>query len=126
MLSRRSADLWRHINCFPIAEDLTRALSWIREKVVMAVPVTANWMRNRLLDRLSKREYKSLIGSEKTVSLAAGEEVYRQGGPGSLRHVYFPTSGMVSLTVLMENGKEVEAATIGNEGMIGLPVALGL
>src|SRR5207302_6811307 len=39
---------------------------------------------------------------------------------------YFPTSGMVSLTVLMEDGKEIEAGTIGNEGMIGLSVALGL
>jgi CRP-like cAMP-binding protein len=33
---------------------------------------------------------------------------------------------MVSLTVLMDDGKEVEAGTIGNEGMIGLSVALGL
>ena len=41
-------------------------------------------------------------------------------------YVYFPTSGMISLTILMEDGAEVETATIGNEGMIGLPVALGL
>ena len=45
---------------------------------------------------------------------------------GGLSHVYFPTSGMISLTVLMENGKEVEAGTVGNEGMIGLSVAHGL
>jgi CRP-like cAMP-binding protein len=52
--------------------------------------------------------------------------VYREDGLGGLSHVYFPTSGMISLTVLMEDGREVEAGTIGNEGMIGLSVAQGL
>jgi len=92
----------------------------------MPVSAAPNPMRNRLLARLSKSEYKALIGSEKQFSLTAGEEICPQDGPGSLPHVYFPISGMISLTVLMEDGNEVEAATIGNEGMIGLPVALGL
>src|SRR5438128_1613624 len=92
----------------------------------MSAPTPPNRMANRLLSRLTKNEYKSLLRSEKPVSLAHGEEVYRQDGPGSLPHIYFPTSGMISLTVLMEDGTEVEAATIGNEGMVGLSVALGL
>jgi CRP-like cAMP-binding protein len=83
-------------------------------------------MGNRLLNRLPKNEYKSLIRSEKAVSLAHGDEIYRQDGLSGVSHVYFPTSGMISLTVLMEDGKEVEAGTIGNEGMIGLSVAQGL
>ena len=83
-------------------------------------------MENRLLKRLPKNEYKSLVGSEKAVSLAHGDEVYRENSRGGLSHVYFPTSGMISLTVLMEDGTEVEAATIGNEGMVGLSVAQGL
>ena len=83
-------------------------------------------MVNRLLDRLSASEYKLLIRSEKAISLAHGDEVYPQDSRGGLSHVYFPTSGMISLTVLMENGKEVEAGTIGNEGMIGLSIAQGL
>jgi CRP-like cAMP-binding protein len=92
----------------------------------MSVPATPNRMGNRLLDRLSKHEYKSLIRSEKSISLPHGEEVYRQDDPRGLSHVYFPTSGMISLTVLMEDGEEVEAGTIGNDGMIGLSVAHGL
>ena len=71
-------------------------------------------------------EYALLVRSGKTVSLAHGDEIYPQDGRGGLSHVYFPTSGMISLTVLMENGKEVEAGTVGNEGMIGLPIAHGL
>jgi CRP-like cAMP-binding protein len=92
----------------------------------MSSPTTPGRMENRLLNRLPRGEYEFLYQFEKTVSLAQGEEVYHQDDPASLRHVYFPTSGVISLTVLMEDGKEVETATIGNEGMIGLPVALGL
>jgi CRP-like cAMP-binding protein len=83
-------------------------------------------MENRLLNRLPRNEYKSLVGSEKAVSLAHGDQVYREDSRGGISHVYFPTSGMISLTILLENGKEVEAGTIGNEGMIGLSVAHGL
>jgi CRP-like cAMP-binding protein len=83
-------------------------------------------MVNRLLDRLPASEFKLLVRSEKIVTLAHGDELYPQDGRGGLAHVYFPTSGMISLTVLMENGKEVEAATVGNEGMVGLPIAHGL
>jgi CRP-like cAMP-binding protein len=83
-------------------------------------------MANRLLSRLPKNEYEFLVRSEKAVSLAHGDEVYRENRLGGLSHVYFPTSGMISLTVLMENGKEVEAGTVGNEGMIGLSVAQDL
>lgn len=83
-------------------------------------------MGNRLLNRLPKSEYKSLVRSQKAIFLAHGDEVYQEDGRGGLSHVYFPTSGMISLTVLMEDGKEVEAGTIGNEGMIGLSVAHGL
>jgi CRP-like cAMP-binding protein len=92
----------------------------------MSLPAIANQMGNRLLNRLPKDEYKSLVRSEKSVSLAHGDEVYHEDSRGGLSHVYFPTSGMISLTVLMEDGKEVEAGTVGNEGMIGLCVAHGL
>ena len=92
----------------------------------MSLPASKNQMENRLLNRLPRNEYKSLVGSEKAVSLAHGDLVYREESHGGMSHVYFPTSGMISMTILMENGKEVEAATVGNEGMIGLSVAQGL
>ena len=78
---------------------------------------------NRLLNRLPKAEYRSLIRSEEPVSLAQGDEVYRQDGPGSPSHVYFPTSGVISLTVLLEDGTEIEAATIGNARARAGPLA---
>jgi CRP-like cAMP-binding protein len=92
----------------------------------MSLPATPKPMENRLLNRLPVNEYKSLVRSVKSVSLEHGDEVYQEDSWGGLSHVYFPTSGMISLTVLMEDGKEVESATIGNEGMVGLSVAQGL
>jgi CRP-like cAMP-binding protein len=41
-------------------------------------------------------------------------------------HVYFPTTCMVSIVTLLENGSLVESATVGREGVVGLPVFLGL
>ena len=92
----------------------------------MPLPAAPNPMANRLLSRLPKDEYKFLIRAVKPVSLEHGDEVYKEDRLGGLTHVYFPTTGMISMTVLMENGKEVEAGTIGSEGMIGLSVAHGL
>jgi CRP-like cAMP-binding protein len=92
----------------------------------MSVSETSTEMVNRLLGRLPATDYKILVRSGKTVSMAHGEQIYPQDRRGSLSHVYFPSSGMISLTILMENGKEVEAGTVGNEGLIGLPAAHGL
>ena len=63
----------------------------------MSSPTTPNRTGNRLLNRLPRSEFRFLARSEKTVSLVQGEEVYQQDGPGSLPHVYFPTSGVIAL-----------------------------
>jgi CRP-like cAMP-binding protein len=79
---------------------------------------------NRLLDRLPKEEYQRLLPLWEAVSLPHGQEFYRQNGPMS--HVYFPTGGVCSVVSVTDDGKLVEAATVGNEGMIGVSVILGL
>src|SRR5438067_2075690 len=50
------------------------------------------------------------------------EAIYEPGQP--ISHVYFPHSGVYSLLNVMSDGSAVEFATIGNEGMIGVPVLL--
>jgi CRP-like cAMP-binding protein len=90
----------------------------------MPKPAAPNQTGNRLLDRLPEAEFKRLLPSWEPISLPHGHEVCRQNGPMS--HVYFPTSGMCSVVGATEEGKVVETATVGNEGMIGLPVVLGL
>lgn len=42
-----------------------------------------------------------------------------------MSHVYFPTAGVLSILVQLENGESAESLSVGNEGFIGLPVWLG-
>lgn len=79
---------------------------------------------NRLLDRLPKKELEQLTAALQVVSLPHGQEVYRQDGP--LTHVYFPTSGVISVILILSDGRVVEATTVGKEGMVGVPAYLGL
>ena len=79
---------------------------------------------NRLLDRLPDRELGRLLSAARVVELRRGEEICIEGSP--VPYVYFPSGGVVSAVVRMEQGKQVEAATVGNEGMIGMTALLGL
>jgi CRP-like cAMP-binding protein len=90
----------------------------------MPKPVSPIRTGNRLLDRLPEEEYERLLPSFENISLPHGHEVCRQNGPMS--HVYFPTGGMCSIVGVTDEGKVVETATVGNEGMVGIPVLLGL
>jgi CRP-like cAMP-binding protein len=79
--------------------------------------------KNRLLAGLPPREYRRLLPKLQTVSLSLKERIYE-----SLRridYVYFPLNGVVSIVAFMNDGTGVEVATVGNEGMVGLPVFLG-
>jgi CRP-like cAMP-binding protein len=79
---------------------------------------------NRLLDLLPQGESSLLLSSSQAVSLPHGLEVFRDNGP--MPYVYFPTKGVFGIVIFLEGGKQVEAATVGREGMLGLPVFLGL
>ena len=52
-----------------------------------------------------------------------GEVLYESGG--RLQHVYFPTTSIVSLLYVMENGASAEIAVVGNEGMLGISLFMG-
>ncbi len=82
-----------------------------------------NQPKNRLLATLPTEEYERLEPYLQRVSLEFHQSLYQPNEP--IEHVYFPTDGVVSLLNLMENGDAVEVGTVGNEGMVGLPVLLG-
>jgi CRP-like cAMP-binding protein len=90
----------------------------------MVSSTTPNGTGNRLLDRLPRKEYKTLLPQLETISLAHEEEVCHQNS--RLSHVYFPTNGVFSTVILMEDGERIEATAIGKEGMVGVSAALGL
>jgi CRP-like cAMP-binding protein len=79
---------------------------------------------NRLLDRLSAVTADFLLRSSRRVADPQGHEVCRQGGP--ILYVCFPTTSLYSIVIDGQGGERIEAATVGNEGMVGLSLHLGL
>jgi CRP-like cAMP-binding protein len=79
---------------------------------------------NRLLAALPKKAYKRLISQMELVSLEDRAMAYDIEKP--IKFVYFPLTCVFSLVTIMEDGVGVEVTTIGNEGMVGLPLFLGV
>jgi CRP-like cAMP-binding protein len=79
----------------------------------------SNW----LLASLPRAEYERLRAHLEAVRPRLQDVLYEQGGP--MEHVYFPEGGTVSLLAVLADGHGVEVATVGNEGMVGVSVALG-
>ncbi len=78
---------------------------------------------NHILAALPRAEYERLVSLTDTVTHALRQLLYRANGP--IDYVYFPTSGVLSLIVIMGDGGSVEVGTVGNEGLLGTPILLG-
>jgi len=79
---------------------------------------------NRLLAVLAPEERDRLLRGAKSEPVEAHQVLYTAGR--EISHVYFPVTGMISLVVKMTDADDVEAMTIGNEGVIGIAVILGV
>jgi CRP-like cAMP-binding protein len=80
-------------------------------------------VENRLLAALSGEEYKRLLPHLEQFSFSLGEVVYESGA--QLDYVYFPTTAIVSLLYIMENGATAEMGLAGNEGVVGIALFMG-
>lgn len=80
-------------------------------------------IHNRLLASLPEEEIKRLQPYLEPVSLNLKQELYQPNEP--IDFVYFPLEGVCSLLSLTSEGELIEVGTVGNEGMVGLPVFLG-
>lgn len=79
---------------------------------------------NRLLAALPKKEYQRLLPELEQVPLEFGDILYEPGD--TISHVYFPDKGIISLLSKVESQKVLEVGIVGNEGVAGLPVVLGV
>lgn len=79
--------------------------------------------RNHLLSALLPEELEVLRPDLEEVPMAVRKSVYEANRP--IEHVYFPHRGVISLVTDMEDGSAIEVATVGPEGMVGLPIFLG-
>src|SRR5689334_5790741 len=78
---------------------------------------------NRLLAALPQEEYKRLVPNLQPMTFGLGDVVYESGG--RLDYLYFPTTSVVSLLYMMEDGSVAEAGLVGNDGVVGVALFLG-
>jgi len=79
---------------------------------------------NRLLAKLPRSDYRKLQPVLEPVALAFGEVLYES--QARIRHVYFPNDCFVSMLTTVDGDRAAEVGLIGSEGMIGVPMALGI
>jgi CRP-like cAMP-binding protein len=79
---------------------------------------------NRLLATLPKNEFKRLLPKLKTVNLILGEDLYKPGD--AIKYVYFPNDSVISLISELSETSWLEVGMVGNEGMAGLAVFMGV
>lgn len=79
---------------------------------------------NSLLAALPHAEYRRLMAGLEPVMLSSGEVLHAPGAP--ITQVYFPIDCLVSLLTVVEGHRALEVGLVGHEGMVGIPLALGI
>ncbi|HEX8069325.1 MAG TPA: Crp/Fnr family transcriptional regulator [Pyrinomonadaceae bacterium] len=81
-------------------------------------------VNNRLLAKLPKKEYQRLLPQLEPVTLAFGKILYEPGA--TIHHVYFPADSIISLLAEVADRSTLEVGIVGNEGMAGISVFMGM
>jgi CRP-like cAMP-binding protein len=79
---------------------------------------------NKLLAALPRDQFDRLLPHLTSISLPQGLVLYEAGD--EVDQVYFPHYGMLSLLAVLRDGKAIETATVGREGVVGAMAGLGL
>ena len=74
---------------------------------------------NRLLARLPDEDYERLVTHLERVPIDVKQLLHHQGQP--IERIYFPNGGVISMVTVLSNGVTIEGATIGVEGLVGIP-----
>jgi CRP-like cAMP-binding protein len=82
-----------------------------------------NPAQNHLLAALPPAERERWLPSLEPVEMPLGQVLYESGV--AMTHVYFPTTSIVSLLYVMEDGASAEIAVVGNEGIVGVSLFMG-
>ena len=86
-------------------------------------PVAPGLLGNQLLAALPACDWQHLSKHMELVEMPLGQVLYESGS--DLNHVYFPTTAIVSLLNLSASGACAEFATVGNDGVVGVPLLMG-
>ncbi len=85
--------------------------------------IALNRSLNHLLGAVPADEWKRLSKHLELVDLSLAQVLYESGA--TMTHVYFPTTSVISLLYVMENGSSAEIAVVGNEGLVGVSLFMG-
>jgi CRP-like cAMP-binding protein len=89
----------------------------------MTMPTPHSPKQNHVLASLPAEDYARLLPDLELVPMPSGWAAYESGG--QMSYVYFPTTSVVSLLQIMEDGATSEFAITGNEGLVGVPLFMG-
>jgi len=87
----------------------------------MVASMTPN--QNHLLAALPAEIFERISPHLELIPMPLGQVLYESGG--QLQHVYFPTTAIVSMHYVLENGASTEIAGVGNEGVLGISLFMG-
>ncbi|MEP6569625.1 MAG: Crp/Fnr family transcriptional regulator [Acidobacteriota bacterium] len=79
--------------------------------------------QNNLLSSIRADELERLLPNLQLLSLPLGKVLYESGE--KMDYIYFPTTAIISLLYIMENGSSAEIGVVGNDGMIGIAIFMG-
>src|SRR5687768_16775180 len=79
---------------------------------------------NPVLAALPKRASQRMLTNLKPVELTYGQVLYEP--TATIMYVYFPINALVSLLTSVDQNRTLEVGMVGNEGMVGMPMALGI
>ena len=88
------------------------------------MPPTQAAAGNRILASLPRADRQRIVAGCEPVDLAIGEVLAEPGE--RIRHIHFPTESFISLTTATDMGTTLEVGLVGNEGMLGISLALGV
>src|SRR6202789_3335582 len=84
---------------------------------------STNPRHNQLLAALPDDQWQRWVSHLEYVDMPLGQVLYEPGD--TLRHVYFPTTAIVSLLYVMQDGESAEIGVVGNEGVAGISLFMG-
>jgi CRP-like cAMP-binding protein len=90
----------------------------------MSLGPQKNLVANRLLAALPGKEYQRLLPQLEDITLNFSQVIYEPGE--TIRHIYFPSDSVVSLLAPENHHASLEVGMIGNEGMTGVSVFMGV
>src|SRR3954451_19066481 len=104
-------------------EILARPLSRLSGRMALSMPALHSTTQNHLLAAFPHDEYERVAPDLELVPMPLGQVLSESGR--TMQYVYFPTTCIVSLLYVLEDGASAEIAVVGNEGILGISLFMG-